>query len=77
MSNILFENSTVDGGQGRIAGVGDPCSEIVKAIYGDDVSPPIQNVIIEVLTSSGALVRLVIPNSNTGTASVYLDDKEI
>ena len=73
MSNISIEASLVDGSAMTYVARGDSCAEAAEIITGDDLRPPARYVAIEVTTESGKTVRVVIPNSATGTAIVQID----
>jgi uncharacterized protein (UPF0210 family) len=77
MSNISIEARLVDGSVMPIIDSGDSCLRAVERISGDDVSPPVQHVVVEVLTASGKAVRVVIPKSATATAIVQIDGNTI
>lgn len=50
--------------------------EIVTAFTGDDTGAPPTSLTIEVITESGAKIRIYIPNSSAD-ASVTVDGKRV
>ena len=50
--------------------------QIVLGFVGDDTGPPVRSLTIEVITESGAKVRINVPNSSAN-ASVSIDGKII
>lgn len=50
--------------------------EIVAAFTGDDIGAPPTSVTIEVITESGTMVRIFIPNSSAD-ASVTVDGNRV
>lgn len=75
MSNLKIYAGLVNGDLMPI--IEDKSSnEIVLAFTGDDTGAPPSSVTIEVITVSGAIVSIYIPNSYAD-ASVTVDGKKI
>ncbi|OIX96228.1 hypothetical protein BFS14_01825 [Serratia fonticola] len=75
MGNVKIYAGLVNGDLMPI--IEDKSSEqIVNAFVGDDTGAPPSSVTIEVITESGAKVRIYIPNSSAD-ASVTVDGKRV
>ncbi len=77
MSNISISASLVDGGLMPYVERGESCQDACTLITGDDLRPAAQAITIRVTTSSGRLVEVSIPNTDTGGARVTVDGDAI
>lgn len=77
MSNISISAPQVNSSQFSFISEGDTCKSAVEFVCGDNTGAPVQHVVIAVQTETGKTVRLVIPNSTTDTAAVFVDDELI
>lgn len=75
MSNIEVYVPAADGSAYWLHEKGESCKNAIHTLYSDDfAAPPIQ-MVVEVTTDSGKLVRLYIPYSHDGKANVRIDDE--
>lgn len=51
--------------------------DAVLLICGDDTGPPVTSVVVRVTTESGKVVEVRIPNSDSRSASVRIDGRQI
>jgi len=73
MSNVSIYVPLVDGSQFPIVDEGGTCKNIIHQLVSDDINPPPLRLVIEILTSSGKIVKMLIPYSTTDNAVVTID----
>lgn len=77
MSNIEISLPTVDGGALYPHEFGESCKLAIHTLYSDDFAAPPKYMQIEIKTESGKIVKVFIPYSHTGKASVTIDGELI
>ncbi|MBT0624491.1 hypothetical protein KIH32_11285 [Pseudomonas fluorescens] len=77
MSNLDVYLPAVDGSQYWLHEKGESCKNAVHTLFSDDyAAPPIQ-MVIEVTTETGKVVRVNIPYDHNGKATVQIDGKAL
>lgn len=74
MSNIEVYVPAADGSAYWIHEKGESCKNAIHTLFTDDFAAPPTQMVVEITTDSGKVVRVSIPYSHTGKAIVRIDD---
>ena len=77
MSNIEIEAPLVDGSLMPYHETGESCRRAIELLVGDDFGAPPRSLNFTVTTPSGKIVKLIIPYSHDGRATVMLEGEAI
>lgn len=77
MSNLKVSIPCVDNSLDEFLNEDDSCKEVIHNLYTDDFAAPPVRMVIQVATTSGKTVKLVIPYDINGTASVFIGNAKI
>lgn len=77
MSNLDVYLPAVDGSQYWLHEKGESCKNAVHTLFSDDYAAPPTQMVIEVTTDTGKVVKVSIPYDHNGKASVRIDGKPV
>jgi hypothetical protein len=77
MSNIEVYVSAADGSAYWIHEKGESCKNAIHTLFTDDFAAPPTQMVVEITTDSGKVVRVSIPYSHTDKAVVRIDGEVV
>lgn len=73
MSNVEIYLPAVDGGAYYLHEKGESCVDAIHTLFTDDYAAPPRQMLINIQTESGKMVKISIPYDHEGKASVQID----